>query len=326
MLQRRKPHRDALPDPQLDPREGVPPSPAPPADTGPAPSFAQQMVVLLRYLMQTEVHTYAFSVAANAVLSLFPFMLLLFSLSRNVFHSPGMQTVVADMFRYLLPTGQDFVVRNMQALARAHRGTAIFSLFMLVVSSTGVFLPLEVALNQVWRVQKNRSYLHNQAISLLLAFATGVLALGSVALTAKQQNEMSKLVANHPHLAYFSNAYILLVPLAAVLSIASFFLIYWLLPNRKIPPLAVLPTAIFTGLAWEVMKRLYVHALPWLDLQSVYGPFSISVSFMMWAFLTGLLLLAGGHFSANRETLRQARVAETDKDGVASAHAVAVAR
>jgi membrane protein len=65
-----------------------------------------------------------------------------------------------------------------------------------------------------------------------------------------------------------------------------------------------------TGLSWEVMKRLYVHILPWLDLPSVYGPFSVSVSIMLWAFLTGLLLLAGAHFSANRETLRQARLAE----------------
>ncbi len=297
-------------DPRLDPEVGVPPAPEPSHDPGPEATLGAQVVALARYLAQTEVHTYAFSVAANAVLCLFPFMVLLFSLSRNVFHSPGMQAVVGEMFRYLLPTGQDFVVRNMLVLAKARQGTAIFSLVMLVVSSTGVFLPLEVALNQVWRVPKNRSYLHNQAISLLLAFATGVLALGSVALTAKQQGAMSKLVVNHPHLAYFSSANWLLAPCAAVLSVASFFLIYWLLPNRKIPPLAVLPTAIVTGLAWEGMKRLYVHALPWLDLQSVYGPFSISVSFMMWAFLTGLLLLAGAHFSASRETIRQARLAD----------------
>jgi YihY family inner membrane protein len=281
----------------------------------PYPTLGQQLVALVRYLTQTEVHTYAFSVAANAVLSLFPFMVLLFSLSRNVFHSPRMQDMVGDMFRYLLPSGQDFVVRNMLLLAKAHRGTTIFSVIMLVVSSTGVFLPLEVALNQVWRVKKNRSYIHNQAVSLGLAFATGVLALGSVALTEEQQNAVGKLVANHPHLAIMSSVYWVMVPAAALLSIASFFLIYWILPNRKVPALAVLPAAIATGLVWELMKRIYVHLLlPWLDLQSVYGPFSISVSIMMWAFLTGLLLLAGAHFSANRHTLRQARLADLNAD------------
>ena len=37
-------------------------------------------------------------------------------------------------------------------------------------------------------------------------------------------------------------------------------------------------------------------ALPRLDFESVYGPFYISVGLMMWAFLSGLLLLAGRIF------------------------------
>ena len=41
----------------------------------------------LHYLMKTEAHTFAFSVAANAILSFFPFMVLLMWLIRNVFHS-----------------------------------------------------------------------------------------------------------------------------------------------------------------------------------------------------------------------------------------------
>jgi membrane protein len=35
-----------------------------------------------------------------------------------------------------------------------------------------------------------------------------------------------------------------------------------------------------------------------LNFQEVYGPFALSVSLMFWAFLTGLLLLAGAHLSA----------------------------
>ena len=80
---------------------------------------------------------------------------------------------------------------------------------------------------------------------------------------------------------------------AAVASVLLFFLIYWILPNRKLPVRAVLPTAIVIGLSWEVAKMLYVAALPWMDLQKVYGPFSVSVSLMLWAFVTGLLLLGG---------------------------------
>ncbi len=74
----------------------------------------------------------------------------------------------------------------------------------------------------------------------------------------------------------------------------------------------MLPTAILVGILWEGAKHLYILALPWLDFQSVYGPFYISVGLMMWAFLSGLLLLAGAHFSATRYALRMAQQAEQE--------------
>lgn len=76
-----------------------------------------------------------------------------------------------------------------------------------------------------------------------------------------------------------------------------------MLPYRKIPARAVLPTAVVIGVLWELAKYLYVLALPRLDFRSVYGPFQYTVGLMMWAFLSGLLLLAGAHFSATRYAL-----------------------
>jgi membrane protein len=176
-----------------------------------------------------------------------------------------------------------------------------------------VFLPLEVALNAVWGVKKNRSYLHNQAVSLGLAFAVGVLAMVSVALTAGQKTVISWLFFGHTHNVFFAfSSHGVLKFFAVLSSILLFFLIYWILPFRKVPARAVLPTAVVIGLLWEVAKYAYMLVLPWLDFQAVYGPFYISVGLMMWAFLSGLLLLAGAHFSATRYTLRLAREAQRE--------------
>ena len=203
-------------------------------------------------------------------------------------------------------------MRNMQLLAHPHKGTEIFSLVMLLITSTGVFLPLEVALNGVWGVRVNRSYLHNQAVSLGLSFAVGALAMASVASTAGQQTILSWIFLGHTeNIVFRFISYGFLKICAGFASILLFFLIYWILPYRKIPARAVLPTAIVIGLLWEVAKRLYIKALPWLDFQAVYGPFYISVGLMMWAFLSGLLLLAGAHFSATRYTLRLAKQSES---------------
>ena len=61
-------------------------------------------------------HTFAFSVAANAILAFFPFVLLLMNLALRVFHSPGMYKVITELLRDYVPSGQDFVIRNLNAL------------------------------------------------------------------------------------------------------------------------------------------------------------------------------------------------------------------
>ena len=271
-----------------------------------SPGLGRELLALGRYLTQTEVHTYAFSVAANSILSLFPFIVLMLTISWRVFHSRTMELVVGDLMRNFLPTGQDFVVRNMTLLAmHPQKGSQLLSIGMLLVTSTGVFLPLEVALNQVWGVAKNRSYLHNQVVSLGLAFAVGLLAMMSVAFSAGQKMLMSLLFFGHTDTIVFSVVTGgFLKVLGVFTSVLLFFLVYWVLPNRKIPARAVLPSAIVTGLLWEAAKWGYVAALPWLDFRAVYGPFYISVGLMMWAFLSGLLLLGGAHFSSSRYNRR----------------------
>ncbi len=269
-----------------------------------------QTKALALYLAETEVHTYAFSVAANTILALFPFLVLMITLAERVFHSKAMVEVLGDLMHTMLPSNQEFVMRNMVALVHPHKGTQAFSVFMLLVTSTGVFLPLEVALNNVWGVKQNRNYLMNQVVSLGLAAAVGALVMGSVAATAAQRTLLTWIFFGHTdNLVFRLVGEGVLNFLAVIASILIFFLIYWILPHRKIPAMAVLPTAIVVGLMWEVAKYLYVLALPRLDFESVYGPFRVSVGIMMWAFLSGLLLLAGAHFSATRYTLRLAREA-----------------
>ncbi len=265
----------------------------------------------LRYLMKTEVHTYAFSVAANAILSFIPAVVLMLTLTRKVLHSPAMYDVVLQLLRDYLPSNQDFIIKNMKALAGAHR-VQIFSLVMLVISSTGVFLPLEVALNKVWGFAANRSYVRNQLISLGLAIGCGILALLSIAATAGNWHLLARYLPMN-FILVRALSYMVMKVFAILASIAIFFVIYWVLPNGKVPVRSVIPAAMVTGIIFEVAKQLYVLSLPWLDFQNVYGPFSISVTLMFWAYISGMLLLGGAFLSAaEHSTLKSAEPTLSD--------------
>jgi len=252
----------------------------------------------LKYLMRTDVHTFAFSVAANSILSFFPFVVLMMTLIRRVFHSRVMSDVVVELLRDYLPAGQDFVIRNLNAMVNSRQRVQVVSLVILLVTSSGVFLPLEVALNRIWRFENNRSYLGNQLISFGLALACGVLTLLSIAMTAGPVAFMEFLLRGYGTGFVRLVGFLMMKVFAIAASIAIFFLIYWLLPNGKVPARAVLPAAIIMGLLSEALKYAYFLALPWLNFQEVYGPFALSVSLMFWAFLSGLLLLAGANLSA----------------------------
>ncbi len=268
--------------------------------------YSGLVVSTVKYLLRTEVHTFAFSVAANAILSFFPFVLLLMTLIRKVFHSRVMADVVVQLLQDSLPAKQDFVIRNLNALVASRHGAQLFSLLMLLITSTGIFMPLEVALNRIWGFASNRSYLGNQLISLLLAFACGVLALFSIAATAGNVKMVEFLLQGHATFLLRLAGFIVMKVFAVTASVGIFFLIYWLLPNGKVPARVVLPTAVITGLLSEALKYSYILALPVLNFQEVYGPFALSVSLMFWALLSGLLLLTGAHLSAELHNRKHA--------------------
>ena len=262
------------------------------------PSSRSLALSTVKYLMQTDVHTFAFSVAANSILSFFPFVVLMMTLIRRVFHSRVMYEVVVQLLRDYLPAGQEFVIRNLNSMVNSRQRVQLFSLVILLITSSGIFLPLEVALNRIWRFDKNRSYLGNQVVSFGLAFACGALALMSIGLTAGPVAFMEWILRGYGTGFVRVVGFLVMKVFAIAASIAIFFLIYWVLPNGKVPARTVLPAAIIMGLLSEALKYAYILALPWLNFQEVYGPFALSVTMMFWAFLSGLLLLAGAHLSA----------------------------
>jgi membrane protein/epoxyqueuosine reductase len=255
---------------------------------------------LVRYLLDSEVHTYAFSVAANAIISFIPFIVLLYTLSRSVFHSDMMVNVVGKMVHYFLPSNQDWVAASLAAAA-ARQGVQWLSLVMILISCTGIFLPLEVALNQAWGVTKSRNYLMNQLVAFGLAILMVGLAMVSILLSAWQRQLLGFIFFHHTDNFVFEGiSYLWLAASTGVASILFFFSIYWLLPNRRIPPRNVLRSSIVTGVIWLLAKNIYVAVLPHLDLKALYGPFYVSVGLLFWAYVSGLILFAGAQFSVAR--------------------------
>ncbi len=265
---------------------------------------------LIAYLLDSEVHTFAFSVAANAIISFIPFVVLLYTLALSVFHSEAMKTVVDQMVNYYLPSAEkqqgwlvDTILKEAVLPLVHHKSAQAFSLVMILIACTGIFLPLEVALNQAWGVAKSRNYLFNQSIAFGLAFLMAALALLSMSVTVWVKAALG-VVTFHSENGFITwttsgISFLCLTVSSGAAAILFLFSVYYVLPNRKVPWRPVLRTSIITGAIWLLARFLFALAIPHVDL-SMYGPFYISVSLLFWSYISGLILFAGAQFSVAR--------------------------
>lgn len=247
-----------------------------------------------RYLMAVETHAYAFSMAANVLLSFFPFLIVMVSLCRYALRWRAAEaTIFLALGEYFPDALGEFIRRNLRVTVDSRGPFQVVSVLLLMYTANGIFEPLEVALNRAWGIPANRSYIKNQLISLLLILVCGAMGLASASAAARVAGE--NLAEGMSTLSYLVLK-LALVPMLILL----LALVYWILPNGKVPFWPNLPAAVAVGLLLEVFNYVYVALWPWLreKLSLEYGPFVYSVTIILWGFLASMVVLAGAERTA----------------------------
>ncbi|HTB15465.1 MAG TPA: YihY/virulence factor BrkB family protein [Bryobacteraceae bacterium] len=253
------------------------------------------------YWMKTEVHVYAFSIAANVLLSFYPFLIVSVAVASKFFNRATALSAIDLALNDFFPDALgNFLHNNPPPQGKIE----IISLFLLLFTANGIFEPLEVGLNHVWGIHKNRSFLRNQVVSLALIFLCGGLALGSLLMTAFTQESFRQLTGLSP--AWLPHSVFAAIPLltfkvaAASGTVFVLFLIYRFLPNGRPPLERVIPAAIVVGVLLEVLKHINRWVWPgfYQKLGREYNVFKNSVTLILIGFLVSMLVLAGAEWSA----------------------------
>jgi len=234
---------------------------------------------LVEYLLlTTQTHALCGSLAFFAMLGFYPLSLLLISLAKYVLHSPEVLGVVRLTLYSYFPTGQDFLLRNLETSSRTSGELSVLGTLWILLGGAGVFIPLETAFNQLWGFTRHRPYWHNQLVGLALTTVCWALLVG--------------VVIGLGHVPFGSREPALPV-VGVVVGAMALFLVYRFLPHGGVPSAAVLPAAIFSALMAEA-----VRVLPRLNLQDSHGPFRVSVSFLVFVYVETFVLLAGAYLAA----------------------------
>ncbi len=251
-----------------------------------------------RYVLSTESHVYSFAIAANVLLSFWPFMLVLIALLRNVLGWPAAVTALyATIQDFFAGATGEFLAYNLETITQWRYRVEWLSMLLLLFTANGIFLPLEVALNRAWGVKENRSLLRNQIVRMGLIFVCGILALFSAALTGAGVQVWEAFFGQTGTSAPWA---IKMIAKAASLpvTILALFLIYAYLPNMEVPRRAILPRVVIVGLCLELLKWINLAIWPWLfrKFDREFGVFKHSVTILTWSFLAAMVVLAGAEW------------------------------
>jgi YihY family inner membrane protein len=269
---------------------------------GAALEFFNDWKAIGSYLTQPEAHVFAFSIAANVLLAFYPFVLVMLSISKHVFHSTPAINALYIAIQDYFPGGTGvIIVKNLDRSLLQVRRMEWVSVLLLLFTANGVFLPLEVALNRAWGVVKGRNLLMNQVISTGLIFTCGILALASAMVTATGGVLWQTVFGATTQVPWLiSHGLFKLASLPFTMLIL--FLVYWRLPNTKVPGRQVLPRAAVIAVVLELLKELNFEIWPWVRMKfsREYGGFVDSITILTWSFFAGLIVLAGADWSARR--------------------------
>jgi membrane protein len=202
-----------------------------------------------------------------------------------------------DMNRAL----QQFVVQNMvpesaeaiatyteQFRANAAKLTAL-GLAFLIATAVMLMLTIEHAFNQIWRVTRPRPILQRAIIYWTLLTVGPVLIGASLSLTSWLVSRSLGLVSDIP-----GAGVALLKTVPVMLTALALALLYLAMPNRRIALRDALIGGVLAGLVFEASKRgfgWYLSEFP--TYKMVYGAFSTVPIFLLWIYLSWLIVVMG---------------------------------
>jgi membrane protein len=266
---------------------------------------------------QSDDLTHAAAVAYNALLSLFPFLLICLSiLGSATVDEADRQAVLSFAFRYF-PRQFDFMTTQLDAFRNTHLQVGIGGGIALVWASLGVFGAINSAVNHAWGVEKQRSFWGHGIFSFLMLAAAGVLLFVALLLTSAVQiaeaSWFARVYGRYPTLEVLRGLTIRYS--ALLLPSLVFGLIYYFVPNVKVLVKDVWLGALFTGLLWDASLAGFSWFVRDISRFSViHGSIATVIVFLLWVYISAVILLYGVEFTAAYGKMRRdLRAAAADR-------------
>jgi membrane protein len=193
------------------------------------------------------------------------------------------------LLQFLLPDSSTQVVQYLSTFIGQARSLTAFGVAILLVTAILMLRNVEKALNDIWRNRANRkplqSFLLYWAVLSLGPAAIG-LGLGVRAYLFAATNDWGGL-----QLFAIGSALISLLPF--LISAVGLTCLYAVVPNCQVPLRHALIGGVFAASTFTIARMLFTAVMAKSSYTLVYGAFAAVPLFLMWIYVTWIIVLIG---------------------------------
>lgn len=279
-------------------------------------------------LGRTGAFSQAAAISYYAILSIFPFLMLLVVVSTRLLEDPNLSTQAIRLLGSYMPNGRQFLSETLPVLQRSSGTLGLVSIGGMAWSSMGLFAALRTALDNVGGdrsppspiLQHWASFLAvlGSSLGLLLGLAVATLLsfLGKLSIRILYMGAtfLDPVAGGLPQLLLRPVGMVLqagTLAFSAMITWIGIFLLLEHLPRRKPGLRHALVPALGVTLALDQLKGWFILFLgSSKNFTVVHGSLSAAIAFMLWAYLSALVFLFGGAwtFRLRRERVRSSRL------------------
>lgn len=254
--------------------------------------------------------TFASSIAYYALLSLFPFFMLLLSLLGGLTASEQDRSKILGFVLRYFPQQFEFVNKQLEAFEASSIQLGVAGSILMVWAAMGVFGAVTSAINHAWGVDKQPNYLKHKLISFVMLLASGVLLMVGLLLVSfinvTESRWFAVVLSQTPGLDFLQGFAV--KSGSTMLFILIVGMVFYFVPNAKVRFRDVWVGAILTGLLWRAALAgfsWYVRDLTRFTL--IHGQIAAVVVFLIWVYTSAVILLYGAEMTAAYARLRRHR-------------------
>lgn len=259
----------------------------------------------------------AAAIAYHVLFSFIPLITVLLAVLGLVMRDPQQQRNAVDHVLAVLPLQSGTLIYDsIRNISNQTGALTVIGLVGLLWAASGLFGAVRAALNIAWEVKAKRGFITDKLLDLGAVVGLGILLVASLAgtmtihfLQTLSMNQSGTLVTG----SLLTLIKVLGVVVPAAFSFVAFLLLYRYVPNVRHGVGDVWPGALAATLLFEFAKHGFAFYVSHFNrYQALYGALGAVMLFMLWTYVSAIIMLIGAELASGYETMRRGRPVEDE--------------